>query len=223
MSKSDNVDDSSKENKAVQNTNQNRIKKMAGSNDQIQYDRLCQDWRQIHNIIWGIRSVSVSIFTGVMVAAYGLQGWQRVAVLGLGAIFLFAMTVETVKKSVRMDRMYKRIHRLEKQYEMKLRPFPTEDDEPNEDDDPQLKRQLSNSPIHRLFKTSNARTSLVYVCFTAAVVAAILTYWEFVKNVNYSLSAYWIGIGPPLIISIAFALVRSGCYERMKNKLKSLT
>jgi hypothetical protein len=142
-------------------------KKILDSNDRLQYDRLTQDWRQIHNIIWGIPSVAVSIFTGVIVAAYGLHDLPRIIVLGIGSIFLFAMTVEVVKKSVTMDRIYKRIRRLDEEYEMKFKAFPSQEDEPNEDDD--LKGQISNSPLHRLFRKSNARTYLVYVCFTAAI------------------------------------------------------
>ena len=53
-----------------------------------QYYRLSQDWRQVHNIIWGIPSIAISIITGVVVAAYTLpEGWPRIGVLGIGSIF----------------------------------------------------------------------------------------------------------------------------------------
>ena len=32
---------------------------------QAQYDRLAQDWRQVHNIIWGIPTIAITIITGI--------------------------------------------------------------------------------------------------------------------------------------------------------------
>jgi hypothetical protein len=38
--------------------------------------------------------------TGVIVATYSpyLEGWPRIAALGVGSLFLFALTIEIIKK-----------------------------------------------------------------------------------------------------------------------------
>jgi hypothetical protein len=54
---------------------------MANLSDKEQYERLGQDWRQVHNIIWGIPSAAISIITGMIVAAYQpyMEVWPRIS------------------------------------------------------------------------------------------------------------------------------------------------
>lgn len=70
-----------------------------------QYGELAENWRHFNSIVWGIPTVAVAIMTGVIVAAYqpGLEGWPRFVALGVGAIFLFALTIEVVKKRLHMS------------------------------------------------------------------------------------------------------------------------
>ena len=71
----------------------------------IQYSKLSDDWRHFNNIIWGVPSVAVAIMTGVILAPYNpdLQGWPRITYLGVGSLFLFALTIELVKKRLHMN------------------------------------------------------------------------------------------------------------------------
>ncbi len=65
-----------------------------------QYDKLAEDWRHINTMIWGVPAVAISIMTGLIFAAYQpqLEGWPRIMSLGVGALLLFALTVEVIKK-----------------------------------------------------------------------------------------------------------------------------
>jgi hypothetical protein len=71
-----------------------------GHTKRTQCDKFANDWRHINTIIWGIPAVAVTIMAGIIVAAYSkeLDGWPRIVLLGVGALFLFALTVEVVKK-----------------------------------------------------------------------------------------------------------------------------
>jgi len=67
----------------------------------IQYNKLAEDWKHINTMIWGVPAVAISIMTGLVFAAYQpqLEGWPRILSLGVGALLLFALTVEVIKKS----------------------------------------------------------------------------------------------------------------------------
>jgi hypothetical protein len=194
---------------------------------QAQYDRLAQDWRQVHNIIWGIPTIAITIITGIILAAYQppLEGWPRIIALGMGSIFLFALTVEIIKKRLLMNAISARLHHLENK--SRLDPFPNsteglleeleKDDKGKREkiaDDKEEKRPDDKDPVYRLFKWSYARQFLAHVVFVAAIIVSILTYWEFVKYLNYPLWAYLVGIMPVLIISGLIAKIR---YDNKKE------
>jgi hypothetical protein len=71
----------------------------------IQYAKLAEDWRQFNTILWGIPAIAVSIMAGIIVVAYqpGLAGWPRFVSLAIGSLFLFALTIEVIKKRVHMN------------------------------------------------------------------------------------------------------------------------
>jgi amino acid transporter len=81
-------------------------------------------------------------------------------------------------------------------------------------DDKEEKRPDDKDPVYRLFKWSYARQFLAHVVFVAAIIVSILTYWEFVKYLNYPLWAYLVGIMPVLIISGLIAKIR---YDNKKE------
>ena len=150
---------------------------MVSLSDKEQYERLGQDWRQVHNILWGIPSIAISIITGIVVAAYQpyMEGWPRILVLTVGSIFLFSITVEVIKKRVLMNAISARLAKLEKSNG--IEPFPTST--PGlikEANDPKIR-----DPLYKIFKMSIARKYLAYVVFVAAILVAILTCWELAK------------------------------------------
>jgi len=219
---------------------------MSGITDKTQYDRLTQDWRQIHNVIWGIPSIAISIISGVIIVAYNIQGLPRILVLGLGSIFLFSMTVEIVKKRLTMDAMSARMQRIELIWKSQLTcgEFPSKtidllmeehklkvDQTKAEGEKKQVNREgttvnpegTTDLP-YRIFKLSHARAYLTYVLFASAILASILTYWEFLKYVNYEWWWHLVAIGTVIVISsvIGISVKRDHKkYEKEKEKYES--
>ena len=98
---------------------------MSGITREVQYARLAEDWRHVNNLMWGIPSAAIAIISGVIVAAYqpDLIGFPRIITLGLGSIFLFALTVEIIKKRLLMNAISARLYLMEDTSE--LDPFPS--------------------------------------------------------------------------------------------------
>jgi hypothetical protein len=69
----------------------------------IQYEKLSNDWRSFNNLIWAVPTVAVAIMSGMLIAAYreefNVIPQVRIAILGLGSLFLFALTIEVIKKN----------------------------------------------------------------------------------------------------------------------------
>jgi hypothetical protein len=197
---------------------------MSDITGQTQYDRLCQDWRQVHNIMWAIPTLAVTIITGIIFAAYQLEDIPRITALGLGSILLFALTVEIIKKRLLMNAISARIYQMEKN------PFPFDTkgllDEVDDGfkkiqkSDQSVSNPDSNDPVYRLFKWSYARQYLGHVVFAAAILTSILTYWEFIKYENYEFWAYCVGFSPVVIVSVSFVIVRLDLINKLKKKMK---
>jgi hypothetical protein len=208
--------------------------------DKEQYDRLTQDWRQIHNVIWGIPSVAISIISAVIIVAYQpqLEGWPRILTLGVGSIFLFSMTVEIVKKRLTMDAISARMQRIEgkKEHQLTFGEFPSKTNKLIIELEEAQKQKGKNDPTegrkkksvegtrdipYKLFRLSHARASLTYVLFVAAILASILTYWEFVKYLNYEWWSHLLGITTVVIICIVIARrIKKERREYVKEKLE---
>jgi hypothetical protein len=72
----------------------------------IQYDKLTNDWNSFNNLIWGVPTVAIAIMTGILIGAYSSLhecSWERIASLSVGSLFLFALTIEVVKKRSHMN------------------------------------------------------------------------------------------------------------------------
>jgi len=204
---------------------------MSGVTDQTQYDRLSEDWRHVNNIMWGIPSIAVSIFTGIIVAAYqpDLAGWPRITALGVGSIFLFSITVEIIKKRLLMSAISARLYKLEKN---SSEAFPSDTIGLRKEVDNHIKEiKIKNpkatnpddkDPIYLLFRPSYARQYLGHVVFAAAIVTSILTYSEFVISLKYAWWSYWVGITPVVAISVALVIIRRDVVKKwLKNLWKN--
>lgn len=65
-----------------------------------QYERLTEDWRFHHKLIWEIPTVAVAILAGILVVSYTqLQSVPvaRIVLLFVGGVLLFGLTVAVVK------------------------------------------------------------------------------------------------------------------------------
>jgi hypothetical protein len=88
---------------------------------EIQYNKLSEDWRQLNSMLWGIPSVAISIMAGIVVVSYQLElGWPRFVTLVVGSIFLFALTLEVLKKALFMTVIIDRLNNLQR-YGLKLK------------------------------------------------------------------------------------------------------
>lgn len=204
---------------------------MSDLTDRTQYERLSQDWRQIHNVIWGIPSVAISVISAVIIVAYQLEGWSRILTLGIGSIFLFSMTVEIVKKRLTMDAISARMQSIELKIGQNLTfgPFPSKTNrliielyeaqrlkEEKEREDRKNRELVKGTTKekaegtrdipYKLFKLSHARASLTYVLFAAAILASVLTYWEFISYLKFEWWSYVVAIIPVISISIVVAI-----------------
>jgi hypothetical protein len=152
-----------------------------------QYDQLSEDWRHFNNILWGIPAVAVSIMAGIIVVAYQpeLDGWPRFVSLTIGALFLFALTIEVIKKRVHLNAISDLLNELQGPKGLKLKPdfnFPVGLSEDVEDywakkHDP-LKKEEAEVPRYDLLfyslRRSSARGFLAYVTFIATIAVGIL-------------------------------------------------
>jgi hypothetical protein len=82
-----------------------------------QYDKLSEDWRQLNSMLWQIPSAAVSIFSAIVIVAYqqSLEGWPRFIMLAVSFLFLFALTLEVVKKALYMNVISNRLKNLQKE------------------------------------------------------------------------------------------------------------
>lgn len=193
-----------------------------------QYDKLANDWRHINTIVWGIPTVAVTLVAGVIVAAYGqkLEGWPLIVILGLGALLLFALTVEAVKKRLLMNAISARLQNLEKDSRIEKFPSSTKDlirYVRSRSDDSQ-EHPAENDPVYNLFVWSHARGNLTIVIFIAAILVSLLAEWEFIKFFPYKEWALLAGTLPIAIISILIAIFRYGKsqswhYRNLLNKI----
>jgi hypothetical protein len=187
--------------------------------EKSQYEKLANDWRQVHSIIWGVPSIAIAIMTGIILAAFQSQlaGPPRIVALSLGSLLLFALTVELVKKRLLMNALSVRLQELEGQHTDKF-PFTTPgldalvnkviQKEDNQDE---------KDPLFKLFKWDYARMTLTYVTFIAALAVASLAEYEFViefenefvkhyKNEALGL-AIGLGIGVGVIIGVSTLII----------------
>lgn len=176
-----------------------------------QYDRLAEDWRQVHSVVWGIPSVAIAIFTGIVFAAYQpeMEGWQRIIVLSVGSVLLFGLTVEIIEKRMFMNAISAKMYFLEKStpldpFNIRKRDVIKILDKYNDE----MKRKPDADLPYRLFKWSHARAGLAYVVFLSAILVTALSYWEFVKFLDYTAFSYLLGIIPIIGASIMIAVIR---------------
>ena len=192
-----------------------------GPTKRTQYDKLANDWRHINTIIWGIPAVAVTIMAGIIVAAYSkeLDGWPRIVLLGVGALFLFALTVEIVKKRLLMNAISARLQYLERDPKIE---FPSSTDDlisyvkENIEKNPDRR-----DPVYRLFVRSYARQYLAVVIFIAAILISILTVWEFINFFPYKQWAIPMAITPIAIVCVIIAVFKISDYRQYKRNKKT--
>jgi hypothetical protein len=121
----------------------------------------------------------------------------RIVILSLGSLFLFALTVEVIKKRFHMNVITSLLKDLEAGLGLDPKfqfPSGTEDiDNYIENKFPENKPDDYSDPVFKFFKMSYARKYLTYVILIAAISLALLAEWEFIKFGNYNIWFYVVG------------------------------
>jgi hypothetical protein len=167
----------------------------------LQYDKLTENWRHFNDIIWQVPTVAVAIMTGVIVAAYSpyLEGSPRIAALGVGSLFLFALTIEIIKKREHMNAISFLLKDLQVGLGMPAEfrfPLGTKFAEIKHTIDKSVELGKENQDyfkqppldsadrLFKIFQGFYARKSLTYVIFIAAIVVATLFVIELVCTIS---------------------------------------
>ena len=164
-----------------------------------QYVKLSEDWRQFNTILWGIPAIAVSIMAGIILVAYqpGLAGWPRFVSLAIGSLFLFALTIEVIKKRVHMNAISDILKELQGPNGLNLErdfifPVGISDDVEDYWDDKRERHEIElkedvNEPttdwLFRRLRRKLARRYLAFVIFFATVAVAILAVIELGKMI----------------------------------------
>jgi hypothetical protein len=206
--------------KEVKNNEKNVVRKLEYDNwdkdvMKIQYEKLSNDWRSFNNLIWAVPTVAVAIMSGMLIAAYREEfnalPQVRIAILGLGSLFLFALTIEVIKKRFHMNVITLLLQDLEAELlqdiegkakalelEKNFR-FPLGTKGIDKYIEGKSKRGSKkpddySDPVFKFFKMSYARKYLTYVILIAAISLALLAEWEFIKFGEYHIWFYVVGI-----------------------------
>jgi hypothetical protein len=195
-----------------------------------QYDKLTNDWRSFNNIIWGVPTVAIAIMTGILIGAYDRLAdgtWERIASLGIGSIFLFALTIEVIKKRYHMNVISSLLKDLQVELglEEKFR-FPLGIDGDinkylahfTDGDKKTMFADYEYDPLFEFFRFSYARKYLTYVIFSAATILAILAEWEFIYH--QKLGDWWTTAVTGILVGAAAVVIPVFWYKYKKQEEK---
>jgi 5-hydroxyisourate hydrolase-like protein (transthyretin family) len=192
----------------------------------IQYDKLVNDWRSFNNLIWAVPTVAIAIMSGMLIAAYrpefDLLPQVRIVILSLGSLFLFALTVEVVKKRFHMNVITYLLQDLEEGLGLNAKfrfPLGTEDiDEYMERKGNRgIKKKPDDysDPVFKFFKRAYARKYLTYIILISAISLALLAEWESIKLGKSDVRFYVVGV----VVGVG-AVTTTVSYYIYKNKHK---
>jgi uncharacterized membrane protein len=143
-----------------------------------QFERLTEDWRLQHRLIWEIPTVGITIMAGILVVSYAqLQTWPRFILLSLGALLLFGLAIAVVKHRFGADYRSQYIQEIESELGIPVFPLPTKDAiEKMEKDN----KQLTDSRILRFVVKHNwsAELFLMRLTFFSSFLLIFLAIWE---------------------------------------------
>jgi hypothetical protein len=143
-----------------------------------QYERLTEDWRFQHKLIWEIPTVGVTIMTGILAVSYTqLNTWPRFILLSVGAILLFGLAIAVVKHRFGADYRSQYIEEFESKLGIPVFPLSTKEalEKMKKDN-----KYLTDSRIFRYIVEHNwsAELFLMRLTFLASIILIILAIWE---------------------------------------------
>lgn len=144
-----------------------------------QYERLAEDWRFHHKLIWEIPTVAVAIMAGILAVSYTqLQSFPppRIVLLFVGGVLLFGLTVAVVKHRFGADYRTAYIMQTEQDLGMPVLPLQTKQmrDKMVKEDISYTNNWLSRFIINHV----SAEVFLIGLTFSAAVLMIVLAGYE---------------------------------------------
>ena len=143
-----------------------------------QYERLTEDWRFHHKLIWEIPTVAVAIMAGIFVVSYTqLQSFPQIRILLLfvGGFLLFGLTVAVVKHRFNADYRSEYIEDTERDLGIPVYPLKTKDMRDKMKKDKKI--YTNTGPLINL----SAEVFLIGLTFSAAVLMFVLAGYEIVE------------------------------------------
>jgi hypothetical protein len=145
-----------------------------------QYERLTEDWRFHHKLIWEIPTVAVAIMAGILTVSYTqLQSAPaaRVILLFVSGVLLFGLTVAVIKHRFSADYRTAYIIQTEQDLGMPVLPLETKQirDKMVKEGKPYTNNWLSRFIIDRRI---SAEVFLIGLTFFAAVLMIALAGYE---------------------------------------------
>lgn len=150
-----------------------------------------------NTIIWAVPTIGISIMTGILIGSYSqIDGLPRIVSLGLGSLFLFALTIEVVKKRLHMNAISYLLKDLQVELGLENSQFPLG---VADDIGVFLKSKLEyekespdhKDPVFEFFRRSYGRQFLTWVLVCAAISLAILAEWKFVNYLTKYYREEW--------------------------------
>jgi hypothetical protein len=143
-----------------------------------QYERLTEDWRFQHRLIWEIPTIGVTIMAGILAVSYTqLHTWPRFILLSVGALLLFGLAIAVVKHRFGADYRSQYIEESESRLGIPVYPLSTKKalEKMKKDN-----KQLTNSRILMFIVEHDwsAELFLMRMTFLASIILTILATWE---------------------------------------------
>ena len=143
-----------------------------------QYERLAEDWRFQHRLIWEIPTVGVAIMAGILAVSYTqLNAWPRSVLLSVGALLLFGLAIAIAKHRFGADYRSQYIEELESRLGIPVFPLITREALAKMRKD---NKQLTNDRFLRFIVEQNwsAELFLMRLTFSASYLLMVLSVWE---------------------------------------------
>jgi Na+/glutamate symporter len=154
-----------------------------------QYERLTEDWRFHHKLVWEIPAVAIAIMTGILAVSYTqLSSYPvpRIILLFVGGFLMLGLTIAVVKHRFNADYRSQYIEQTESELGIPVLPLITKGAREKMQND---KKKYTENGIFGLIVNRNisAEIYLVHFTFVAALLLIGLSVYEVITSLELGL------------------------------------
>lgn len=151
-----------------------------------QYERLTEDWRFHHKLVWEIPAVAIAIMTGILAVSYtqlSCYAVPRIILLFVGGFLLLWLSVAVVKHRFNADYRSQYIEQTESELGIPVFPLMTEAARAKMQKDG---KKYTEKGIFRLIinKNISAEIYLAHLTFVAALLLIGLAGYEVIASLG---------------------------------------